>query len=290
MEYKDYYQILGVSRDADADTIKKAYRKLARQYHPDANKNDKRAEEKFKEINEAYEVLSDPEKRRLYDRMGSSYQQYRQAGGDPRQYDWGQWARSTGFGGNVRWEEGDLADFIREIFQAGSSGRWQTGDYEQPVEISLEEAYNGTTRLLQRRGQPDVEVKIPRGVKTSTRIRVRGQGPGKGDLYLVVQVKPHPIYERKEDDLYRDIAVPAFTAMLGGEIMVDTLGGPIVVKIPAGTSSGKLIRLRGRGMPRLNATHEYGDLYLRVMIHVPHDLSEEERQQIEQMARRRKLR
>ncbi|MFN3705432.1 MAG: DnaJ C-terminal domain-containing protein [Thermoflexales bacterium] len=288
MEYKDYYQILGVSRDADAETIKKAYRKLARQYHPDANKNDKRAEEKFKEINEAYEVLSDPEKRRLYDRMGKSYQQYQRAGGDPRYYDWSQWAGPAS--GRVRWEEGDLADFIRQIFDFGATG-WQAADtYEQPIEITLEEAYQGTTRLLQRRGQSDVEVKIPPGVNTGTRIRVRGQGPGGGDVYLVVQVKPHPIFERKDSDLYRDLAVHAFIAMLGGEVMVDTLSGPIVVKIPAGTSSGKLIRLKGRGMPKLNAPNEFGDLYLRVAINVPSDLSQEEKQQIEQMARRRRLR
>ncbi len=288
MEYKDYYQILGVSRDADAETIKKAYRKLARQYHPDANKNDKRAEEKFKEINEAYEVLSDPEKRRLYDRMGKSYQQYQRAGGDPRYYDWSQWAGPAS--GRVRWEEGDLADFIRQIFEFGATG-WQAANtYEQPIEITLEEAYQGTTRLLQRRGQSDVEVKIPPGVNTGTRIRVRGQGPGGGDVYLVVQVKPHPIFERKDSDLYRDLAVHAFIAMLGGEVMVDTLSGPIVVKIPAGTSSGKLIRLKGRGMPKLNAPNEFGDLYLRVAINVPSDLSQEEKQQIEQMARRRRLR
>jgi len=293
MEYKDYYKVLGVDRNADQETIKKAFRKLARQYHPDANKGDKKAEEKFKEINEAYEVLGDPEKRKLYDQMGNSYRAYQQAGGDPRNYDWSQW---TGFpfnfgqAGRAYREDIDLAEFIREIFSGQQTVR-QPRDFEQGVEISLEEAYHGTSRLIERSGQPTIEVKIPRGVKTGSRIRVRGQG-GKnargqaGDLYLVVEVKPHPIYERREDDLYRDIQVNAFTAMLGGEIVVDTLAGPIAVKVPPGTSSGTLIRLRGRGMPKLNKPDEYGDLYLRVMLTVPTDLTENEKKQLAEIGRR----
>jgi curved DNA-binding protein len=153
-------------------------------------------------------------------------------------------------------------------------------------------AFHGTTRLLQKTGQPDIEVKIPRGARTGTKVRVKGQGGRNGrgqagDLYLVIEVKAHPVYEIKGDDLYRDIAVNAFTAMLGGDQIVETLTGNIVVKIPAGTSSGKLIRLRGRGMPKLNALNESGDLYLRTMVSVPYDLSPDERAQIESMARRR---
>jgi len=293
MEYKDYYKILGVERNADQETIKKAFRRLARQYHPDTNKGDKKAEEKFKEINEAYEVLSDPEKRQLYDQMGSSYRAYQQSGGDPRNYDWNQW---TGFpfnfgqAGRAYREDIDLGEFIREIFSGQQTVR-QPRDFEQVVDISLEEAYHGTTRLIERGGQPTIEVKIPRGVKPGSRIRVRGQG-GKsargqaGDLYLVVEVKPHLVYERKEDDLYRDIQVNAFVAMLGGEIVVDTLSGSVAVKIPAGTSSGKLIRLRGRGMPKLNKPDEFGDLYLRVMLTAPADLTENEKRQLAEVARR----
>lgn len=296
MEYKDYYKILGVDRNADPEAIKKAFRKLARQYHPDTNKGDKKAEEKFKEINEAYEVLSDPEKRKLYDRMGSSYREYQRAGGDPRNYDWSQWTGEVPFGfgrGGARrvYEEDiDLGDLIREMF-SGQTVR-EPRDFEQAIEITLEEAYHGTTRLLQKAGQPDIEVSIPRGVKTGSKVRVRGQG-GKnargqaGDLYLVIEIKPHPVYERKDDDLYRDIQVDAFTAMLGGEATVETLAGTIAVKVPPGTSSGKLIRLRGRGMPKLNKANEYGDLYLRVLVTVPTDLTESEKEQLEKMARRR---
>ncbi|BCX03951.1 MAG: molecular chaperone DnaJ [Candidatus Roseilinea sp.] len=297
MEYKDYYKTLGVDRNADPETIKKAFRKLARQYHPDANKGDKKAEEKFKEINEAYEVLSDPEKRKLYDRMGASYREYQRAGGNPRDYDWSQWANGGdffGFGQGARrvYEQDiDLGEFIRQMFSGGQTVS-QPRDFQQGVEITLEEAYHGTTRLVQKSGQPDLEVKIPPGVKTGSRVRVRGQG-GKnargqaGDLYLVIEVKPHPVYERKDDDLYRDVQVDAFTAMLGGEVQVDTLAGPIAVKIPAGTSSGKLIRVRGRGMPKLNKPGEYGDLYLRVSITVPTDLTDAEREQLAKIAQRR---
>ncbi len=315
MEYRDYYKTLGVERNADQEAIKKAYRKLARQHHPDTNKGDKKSEEKFKELNEANEVLSDPEKRKLYDRMGSSYQDYQRGGGNAREYDWGQWANGasggnpfnpnpggrTGTGRSRRSrpveEDLDFGDFIQEMFSNAAGGQSVRAprDFEQAVEISLEEAYHGTARIVQKPGQPDLEVKIPRGVKSGSKVRVRGQG-GKntrgqaGDLYLVIDVKPSATYERKEDDLYRDAQVDAFTAMLGGEASVETLAGTIALKIPAGTSSGKRIRLRGRGMPKLNTLDEYGDLYVRIMVTVPYDLTDPEKDEIEKMAKRRGLR
>ena len=308
MQYKDYYKVLGVERNADQNAIKKTYRKLARQFHPDTNKGNKDAEEKFKEINEAYEVLGDADKRKVYDQLGSNYANYTQAGGDPRNYDWAQWARenardtSRGTGAadgnafNGRRsrtrvdEEADFSDFFSSIFGGGLSGdpfggqrtNSQPRDVESPVPITLEEAYHGTKRIIQKQGEPDIEVTIPAGVKTGSRIRVRGQGMRNqrgqtGDLYLVVEVADNATYQRKDDDLYRDIAVDAFRAMLGGEQTVDTLGGKLVIKVPAGTSSGKRIRLRGRGMPKLNAKDEHGDLYLRLMLTVPANLSEEDR-------------
>lgn len=299
MEYKDYYKVLGVSKSADQDEIKKAFRKLARQHHPDANKGDKKSEEKFKEINEAYEVLSDPEKRKMYDQLGSNFREYQRAGGNTGDYDWSQWMRGNPAGGAGRTrratpeENLDFGDFIHQMFSGGGNAQTVRAprDFEQGVEVTLEEAYHGATRVLQKSSQPDLEVKIPRGVKTGSKVRVRGQG-GKnsrgqaGDLYLVVEVQSHPDYERKEDDLYRDVSVDAFTAMLGGEASVETLAGTIAVKIPAGTSSGRRIRLRGRGMPKLNSD-EFGDLYLRVMVSVPHDLADDERHQIEKMAKKR---
>jgi curved DNA-binding protein len=295
-----------VDRNADADAIKKAYRKLARQYHPDVNKGDKKAEERFKEINEANDVLSDPEKRKVYDQLGANYQQYRQAGGDPRNYDWSQWAQQAG-GANpfrrgagtstVDFEDLDLGDLFESMFGGGRSGtRTQTArrprDVEQPVQITLEEAYQGTTRVLRKDSQDqDIEVSIPAGVKTGSKVRMRGQGPRNargqsGDLYLVIEVAPDATYERKEDDLYRDAKVNAFTAMLGGEVAVSTLSGNVVVTVPAGTSSGRRIRLRGRGMPKLGANGQYGDLYLRVMVTVPAEISAEDRKALEKIAKR----
>lgn len=305
MEYKDYYKIMGVERNADADAIKKAYRKLARQYHPDANPGDKTAEEKFKELNEANEVLSDPEKRRLYDQLGSNYESYRRGGGDPRQYNWGQWAgnpsgNSNPFTGRGRragnaFEDDEFSDFFSSIFgsMGGRQAQPRTRDIEQAVELSFEEAYHGTTRILTRPGQSDIEVKIPAGVKTGSKVRVKGHGVSNnmgsaGDLFLVVQVQDHPIYERKDDDLHRDVHVSVFKALLGGEQTVETLNGNFMVKIPAGTSSGRLIRLKGKGMPKLGAKGEFGDLYLRIMLDVPSAdaLSPEERAALETMAQR----
>lgn len=296
VEYRDYYKTLGVSRTATPDELKKAFRKLARQYHPDTNKGNKVLEEKFKEVNEAYEVLSDPEKRKLFDRLGSQYQQYTRNGGNPRDFDPEQWSpfgrkAPAGAGGGARAEEADFGDLFSGMF-AGQQNVRQPRDFEQAVEITLEESFHGTSRILQKSGQPDLEVKIPRGARTGTKVRVKGQGGRNGrgqagDLFLVVEVKPHAVYEVKGDDLYRDVPVNAFIAILGGEQTVDTLIGNVVVKIPAGTSSGKLVRLRGRGMPKLNALNEFGDLYLKVMISVPYDLAPEERAAIEAMARRR---
>ena len=299
MEYKDYYKILGVERNADAEAIKKAYRKLARQYHPDTNKNDKKSEEKFKELNEANEVLSDPEKRKLYDQLGSNYSRFTQGGGDPRQYDWAQWAKRNGgnpFGGRAQptgfdGDGDDPSDFFSSIFGGGARGPSQPRDVEQLVEVSLEEAYRGTKRVIQKQNEKDIEVSIPAGVKTDSRVRVRGQGIKNsrgqiGDLYLVIEVQPNAFYERKDDDLYRDIQVDAFKAMLGGEHTVETLGGSLVIKIPPGTSSGKLIRLRGRGFPKLSAKGESGDLYLRVMLNVPSKLQDDDREALEKLAQK----
>ena len=306
MDYKDYYKILGVERNADAEVIKKAYRKLARQHHPDANPGDKTAEEKFKEINEANEVLSDAEKRRLYDQLGSNYETYRRSGGDPRSYDWQQWAQRTGagagnsgnpFSGGFRpgafGDDDATTDFFSTFFGGAGSRQSRTRNIEQSMALTLEEAYHGTTRILSKPGQNDIEVKIPRGVKTGSKVRVRGQGAGNGrgaagDLLLVVQVKESPLYERKDDDLHRDLHISVFTALLGGEQAVETLNGNFAVKIPPGTSSGRLIRLRGKGMPKLSTPSEFGDLYLRVMLDVPANLhlSDTERAMIEEIAKR----
>jgi DnaJ-class molecular chaperone len=322
MAGKDYYQILGVSRTASEKEIKQAYRRLARKYHPDLNPGDKSSEARFKEINTAYEVLSNPEKRKKYDQFGDQWEYAEQ------------FAKAEGKGG-VRWdfgkgdttfEYGDLSDF-GDIFSNlfGDSGmgfktrrRPQRGqDMESPIEVSLEEAYRGSTRVIQlQTAEPctacggtgrvgnrvcticngaggkltpkRLEVKIPPGVKDGSKIRIAGEGgPGrgggsKGDLYLVVKVLPHRLFERKGDDLYTEVSVPLVTAMLGGEARLPTLNGNLSLKIPPETQNGKVFRLAGKGMPKLGDSG-YGSMFAEVKVILPTNLTEEERKLFERL-------
>lgn len=323
MNYKDYYQILGVSKNADEAEIKKIYRKLARQYHPDVNPGDKAAEQRFKEISEAYAVLSDPEKRKKYDRFGAQWQQYERAGVNPE--DMGGFGGFGGFGGNgstrtVTPEEFEqmfggfgrggggssgFSDFFEGLFGGAAPGTRQrsTGgtpfegfstrprrgqDMETPVTVTLEEAFRGTTRVLQRENGQRLEVNIPAGVRTGSRVRVSGEGaPGMGsaagDLYLVVEVTPHARFQRDEDDLTVKVDVDLFTAVLGGEVQVPTLERPVVLTIPAGTQNGKRFRLRKLGMSNLKQPELRGDLYAEVNVVLPETLSREERQLFERL-------
>lgn len=332
MAGKDYYEILGVSRTATDKDIKQAYRKLARRLHPDVNPGDKSAEEKFKEINRAYEVLSDSEKRKKYDRYGEKWEQAEQfAKSGAQGQAWGfpgggDGAQGTAF--EFEGEPGEAGDFFESIF-SGMGGRGRMGrrprrgqDIEQLVEIALEEAFNGTTRLLQTqtedtcpncvglgrvqnkpcpmcRGSGRVlrpkrlEVKIPPGVKDGSRVRVAGEGgPGvgggtKGDLYLVVQVQPHPAFERTDGDLHVEVPVPLTVAMLGGETGVPTLKGKkIVLKIPPETQNGKVFRLAGQGMPKLGESAK-GDLYAKVKVVLPTGLSPKEKELIQELKKLR---
>lgn len=300
MEYKDYYKILGVERGADDKAIKRAYRRLAVKYHPDKNPGDRRAEERFKEINEAYEVLGDPSKRAKYDRLGASYEAWQRQGA-PGGFDWAQWM--GGAPGGVRVEMADLeglfgggfSDFFEAIFGGGfagaASGRGR--DLEQRVAISLEEAYHGTRRQVRRDGR-SLDVKIPPGARSGTRVRVAGQGEGgrggAGDLYLLIDVADDARFRRDGDDLHVEIEVDLFTAVLGGEVRVPTLAGPVVLKIPPGSQPGQTFRLKGRGMPRLSRPSQKGDLYARLRVDLPRDLSPEERALFEQIAARRRKR
>lgn len=313
MEYKDYYKTLGVDRNAEEKEIKKAYRKMARQYHPDVNPGDKAAEEHFKDINEAYEVLSDPEKRRKYDQLGSSWQQWQRTGRDPGGFDWSQWfSRAQPGGGGVRVEYGDLgdledllgrggfSDFFQSIF--GGMGAPRTGwtqaqqarprrgqDYTQPVEITLEEAFQGTTRMIQKDGRR-LEVKIPPGVMTGSKVRVAGEGgPGltggtSGDLYLEVNVLPHSVFEREGDDLHCEVPVNLYTVVLGGEVKVPTLSGDVILAIPPETQGDKTFRLRGKGMPNLHNPKKRGDLYARLRVQVPQKLTQREKELFRELA------
>jgi len=312
MEYKDYYKILGVSKDAAEKDVKKAFRRLARQYHPDVNPDDPQAEERFKELNEAYEVISDPEKRRKYDQLGTDWQRFQHAGGQPGDFDWGRWnSGAPGGGAHVRYGRpedldelfggGGFSDFFSQIFGGMGTGRAapsggfqyemrpQRGqDYEQPVEISLEEAYHGTARMLQKDGQR-LEVRIPAGAKTGTRVRMSGEGgtgaaggPA-GDLYLRVSVLPDPRFERREEDLHTTVPTDLYTMVLGGEVQVPTMNGQVVLTIPAGTQNGRTFRLRGKGMPRLRNAEEHGDLYVKIEVQLPTHLTPEQRKLFEQL-------
>jgi curved DNA-binding protein len=289
MDHHDYYKTLGVERTASGEDIKKAYRNLARKYHPDRNPGDKEAETRFKRINEAYEVLSDAEKRANYDRLGSHYQQF---GGGTGGFNWADY--NTG-GPRYDFGEGGFSDFFASIF--GGRNRSETykqpikgRDLEQPIEITLEEAYNGTDRILSRGNNRRRTIRIPPGARDGTRIRLAGEGePGfangqPGDLYLIVSVKPHPTFERREDDLYTDLKIPLYTAVLGGDVVVPTLGGEVKLRIQPGTQSGQTVRVKGRGMPRLRQPEQHGDLFARILIQVPTDLSGRELALFEQLA------
>jgi curved DNA-binding protein len=320
MEYKDYYDTLGVSRDADGKEIKRAFRRLARQYHPDVNPGDSGAEDRFKEINEAYEVLSDPGKRAKYDQLGADWARYRQADGRPGDYDWSRWTTGApGEGQRVYVRYGtpedmeDLfggaspfSDFFTQIFggmRPGTPpGRAEPGgfeyrvgpqqgrDFEQEVEISLQEAYQGTTRVLQKDGGL-LQVKIPPGARTGTRVRMAGEGgPGaaggeSGDLYLRIKVMPDPRFERQGDDLHVIVPVDLYTAILGGEVRVPALSGLVMLTIPPGTQNGRVFRLRGKGMPRLRQPDQHGDLYARVNVRLPTDLGPRQRELFEELCR-----
>jgi curved DNA-binding protein len=323
MEYKDYYQTLGVNEDASQDEIKKAYRKLARKHHPDVNPGDKAAEERFKGINEAYEVVSDPDKRQKYDQFGAQWQQYERTGGRPEDFDWAQWHAQPGgartdtrtvtpeefeqmFGGGA----GGFSDFFETLF--GSRGRPRAGgfadqEYYQPrprrgrdsehnVQITLEEAFHGTTRALQWEDGRQIEAKISRGVRNGSRLRLSGQGqPGAnggspGDLYLKIEVVPRPGFQREGDDLTVTVPVDLYTALLGGQVQVSTLDRTVKLTIPPGTANGKVFRLRGLGMPNLRNPDQRGDLYATVHVQLPQDLSQKEEELVQQLRDMRKSR
>ncbi len=297
MDYKDYYKILGVERKASADEIKKAYRKLALQYHPDRNPGNRQAEEQFKEINEAYQVLSDPQKRARYDQLGASYSQWQRSGA-PGDFNWNDWTAASSGGQGVNLDdlfgEGVFSEFFRSIFGgmgAGPSTRSRTRSapgYQQAVAISLGEAYNGTTRRLQI-GSRLVDVKIPAGARTGTKVRVPGAVPsgsegGAGDLYLVLDVAEDPLFERDGNDLHTQVSVDVFKAMLGGEVEVKTLSGKVLLTVPPGTQPEQVFRLAGRGMPQLKRNEVKGDMYVRVKVTVPRQLTAKQKSLLEEAA------
>jgi len=298
MDYKDYYKILGVERKASADDIRKAYRKLAMQHHPDKNPGDKKAEDKFKEINEAYQVLSDEQKRARYDQLGSAYSDFRTGGGRPGDFKWDDWFQQQGGGqrsrGNTEdpFAGGGFSDFFSAIFGEAmrSSVRNQAAQqqqlqgYQQDVDISFQEAYEGTSRQLQTNGRK-LQVRIPAGVKTGSKVRVAGAGPEGLDLYLIVNVTDENRFERDGQDLYTTSTLSVFTLILGGDTDVETPTGKVKLSIPAGTQTDQVFRLAGRGMPHLKNPNTKGDLFVKLKVQVPKYLSSKQRELLEEVSR-----
>ncbi len=346
--FKDYYQVLGVDRSADEAAIRSAFRARAKQMHPDVNRDDPKAEEQFKDLNEAFEVLSDAGKRKMYDRFGEDWKRYQDAGVSPDERfrggaspsrqgtpgsseDFGTWF--AGENGSFAFESADsggrFSDFFNLLFgsQQSTTGRVRQAavrprrgdDLEAPTTITMEEAATGTQRRLsvrtpetctlckgtgevrggmcprcdgtgKTRAMKELEVTIPKGVRTGSRVRVSGRGgPGTnggpaGDVYLVIKIVPHPRFERMGDDLVATLTIPLYTAVLGGEVVVPTIGGQVALTVPPGTQAGRQFRLRGKGMPKLGSTTgESGDLRVRASIQIPTSLSDDERALFEQL-------
>ncbi|NJN79493.1 MAG: J domain-containing protein [Anaerolineales bacterium] len=263
MDYKDYYKILGVDRKAKADDIRSAYRKLAMKYHPDKNPGDKKAEDAFKDINEAYQVLGDDKKRAKYDQLGSAFSNFRTRGGRADDFQWDDWFQQNAgqrgrsytnaddafSGGNVN----SFSDFFRMMFGEAmrSSGRGNAPQgYEHEAQISFEEAYHGATRQIQSNGKK-LQVRIPAGVKTGSKVRVAGAGPEGIDLYLVINVQEDNRFEQDGSNLTTTANVSVFTLILGGDADVETPAGKVKLNIPLGTQPEQIFRLAGRGMPNL---------------------------------------
>ena len=319
MDFKDYYATLGVSKTASDKEIKQAYRKLARKFHPDVNPGDKAAETRFKEINEANEVLGDPEKRKKYDELGANWRMYEQAqrgGGAGAGNPFGQWSYAPGGGGFRTMTEDEMSemfggddspfsDFFKTFFGGADPGgerrtrtrapRHTKGrDVEHEIELDLEDALRGTVQRLtinQNGHHRNVEVRIPPGVTDGSRVRVSGEGErgggsgASGDLYLRVKLRPHQKFDRKGRDLFIKVRVPVTTAVLGGEVDVETLSAKSLrLKVPAATQNGQMFRLRGHGLPTTAKDGQAGDLYATVDIAIPQAISAEEREHYEALA------
>lgn len=302
MQYRDYYKILGVSNSASAEEIKKAYRKLALKYHPDKNPGNQKAEEKFKEVSEAYEVLRDPEKRKKYDKLGADWKQYEQAGAGHREgFDW---ARSAGKRGrrtyrfdtgfedmdDVFFGGGDFSEFFNAFF-GGMGGRTGTRerarepvkgqDLRAEMELSLYEAYHGASRILNIDGEK-LRVKTRPGVQDGQELRIKGKGEksvsggSRGDIYIRIKIKPDTKYKVEGRNLITEAPVNLYDALLGGKIQLDTLAGKISLTVPKGANTGRVLRLKGKGMPGHGSDGVSGDLLVRIKVILPEDLGDEE--------------
>ena len=294
MDYKDYYKALGVDKKASQDEIKKAYRKLAIQFHPDKNPGNKEAEEKFKLANEANEILSNPEKRKKYDELGENWQQYEQRGNQQQSGN-----PFGGAGGGQQYYEGDpndFSDFFEQFFSGRAGGgrsqnrnsNFRGGDYETEMEITLEEAFSGTSRIIQVENEK-LKITTKPGSYTDQQLRIKGKGAigssteNRGDLFVRIKIKQHAQFIRKGDDLYNTVNIDLYTAVLGGEVVVTTLSGQVKIKIEAGAQNGKTIRLKGKGMPVYEKPAAFGDMYIQLQVQIPTKLTDKQKELFEQI-------
>lgn len=296
MIYKNYYKELGLASTATTAEIKKAYRSLAKKYHPDKAKGDKKLEEKFKTVNEAHEVLSDPVKRKKYDQFGAEWKQYEAAGAKPGGFDWSKYANAGGGqpqqSGHRRSESGFEDDSVNDLFEMlfgqrtrgrerGRERAVQGEDLTTETSLTLEEAYHGTTRLIQVHGQT-IKVTIKPGIADRQILRIEGKGGQgsnggpNGDIYLTISIAPHPELQRRGDDLHRILPVELYTAVLGGKTIISAMKGKVTVNIPKGTPNGKELRLLGLGMPVYGKKEGFGNLHVKIEIVLPEILTEEE--------------
>ena len=311
MEYKDYYKILGVSKSASQDEIKKTFRKLAVKYHPDKNAGDKTAEAKFKEINEANEVIGDPEKRKKYDELGSNWKQYQQTGNQGG-FDWGRYQNAGNQGGQSQYTDfgdfgstfgtggGGFSDFFEAFFggsfggaqqQRGGGRRAQIkgNDMQAEIDLSLEEVYKDQDKIFEINGQK-IKLKIKKGISDGQTLKLQGKGgPGhnggpNGDLLITVRILKHPLYNRIDDDLNIDLPVDIYTAVLGGKADLATFKGKTKITIPPETSNGKILRLSGLGMPKYGKDNEFGDMYVKIDLQTPKNLTPKETELFKELA------
>lgn len=308
MNVKDYYKILGVEKSATDDEIKKAYRKLAKKYHPDKNPGDKAAEEKFKEANEANEVLGDPEKRKKYDQFGNDWQGYEQRGGRPEDFDWSNFGGNAYGGGRTHSthgfegdDDGQFSDFFETLFGqrfGGGGGRRRSAgpakgrNLNATMDVTFEEAYTGGSRQVEVNGAR-LSIKLKPGLHEGQVIRLKGKGQESpnggeaGDLLITIQITPDPRFELKGQDIHTEAPVDLYIAVLGGKAQIELPGTAINMTIPEGTDSGKVFRLKGKGMPDYHHPTQVGDLYIKVMVKIPANLTEKEKALFKQLAMER---
>lgn len=309
MNFKDYYKILEVEKNASQDEIKKQFRKLANKYHPDKNQGNDEAENKFKDISEANEVLSNPEKRKKYDNLGSSYNTYKNRGGGNADYDWSQWyeqnqaKRNTGSGKTVNdffSSGGSMSDFFEKIF--GQNNKYAGYGYEEEVKgedhnmqiaITMKEAYNGAKRKLRVNGE-SIEVNIKSGITDGQIIKISGKGHRgrsggqNGDLLLTFKITEMTDIERKVNDLYVNTKIDYLDAILGTELLVDCIAGKFKIKVPEATIQGKSFKLKGQGFPIYNSSGKKGDLYVQLIVELPNKLNEKEKELLTELKKLRK--